>query len=171
MSDELEIRRLAAVIIAGRGSLDDCQQLAGDPGLRSEIEGRLAACGLRLILRPQNVPLAVVAEPDEDDLSELALACLGRCLLSLGQRESGGEERRRPRIQVSALWEEVGKPGGYSEPYLRRAGLGPLESRGLIKVVRPERGGVAASYVVAGPALAAIDAGLVRRRLEELTRA
>jgi len=164
VKSEEELCLLCAHLVADRGDADDARALAADPELAAEIEGRLAACGLRLLVTAER-PLVVLAD-DGDGLSELTLTVLARCTLALA--EPGPAAGRRQRLSVHALWQELGRPHGYTEAFLRRSGLGPLEARGLLKVVKPEQR-AAEAYVVAGPALAAVDVTELRARLNALT--
>jgi hypothetical protein len=165
MRGEEEIRLLAASFLAGRAEAADEQLLLAEPELAAELERRLDACGVRLVREAGEAPLCVV-EVDNDDLSELALACLARIAVSVQKPQAG----RRARLDVRELWEEVGKPNGYTEAYVRRAGLGPLEQRKLVHVVKPEQA-EEGPYVVAGPALRAIDGAHVARLLARLSDA
>lgn len=164
MNDEQEVRALAARLLAGCGEQADEDGLVRDPELAAELQQRLDACGVRLVRVEGEAPRCVVDEAG-DDLGELSLALLATCALKL---RPGGS--RRARIDVDELWLQLGKPAGYSLAYLRRAGLGPLEVRGLIRVVKPAQRSSEA-YVVAGPALAAIPAGQLEQRLRALSAA
>ena len=162
---ETELRALCARLLSGGGETADTEQLLDDEPLRRAVCARLEACGVQLILRDGQPPLCAIPQPDE--LAELPLACLALCALTLTE-QSGG--RRRARLPVRALWERLGKPRGYSERYLRATGLGPLEQRGLIRVVRPQQR-ASEAYIVAGPALGAVDTDALRTRLRTLREA
>jgi hypothetical protein len=152
--NEAELRELCARLLLGRADAEDGRALGLDEKLAGEVGRRLASCGVRLHL--EEVPLAVV--DDAAELSELAEAALAILVLALAEPSEG-----RARIEVAELTRRLG--GGYSESYVRRAVLGPLQARALVKVVKPEQRAREA-YVVAGPALAAIDPGEIRARLE-----
>jgi hypothetical protein len=164
---EDELQAMCARLLARAGESADEDLLAAHPALADELARRLNAVGARLVRARDQAPLVVVSQPSEE-LTELALACLSLCALDLAEdAEDAGKARRRPRVTVQKIWEAVGKPRGYSEAYVRRAGLGPLEARQMIKIVKPEqRAGDA--YIVSGPALRAIDVVMLRRRLTEL---
>jgi hypothetical protein len=163
---EDELRTFAARLLAGAAEIADEDLLSAHPTLTDEISRRLAAVGARLVRNHGQAPLVVVSQPSEE-LTELSLACLALCALDLAEGDPDKSPRRRARVTVRKVWETVGKGRGYSEAYIRRAGLGPLETRQMIKVVKPEqRAGDA--YVIAGPALRAIDVGTLKRRLTEL---
>jgi hypothetical protein len=159
---EDELRALCGRLIAGAGDEHDSMALAAEPGLADEVSARLAAVGLRLIRSERQAPVCV-SEYGAESLSELSLACLATCVLELADAPAS----KRPRLPVSDLWSRLGRPQGYSEAYLRRAGLGPLEARGMIRVVKPEQRAQEA-YVVAGPALRAIDSERLRARIKTL---
>lgn len=161
---EEELRAFCGKLLSGAGEASDTETLLGDPDLAIEAGVRLAACGVKLIFKDGTPPLCVVPAPEE--LPELPLACLALCVIALGGSSSG----RRPRIDVKDLHARLGRQKMHSESYIRRAGLGPLEARGLVKVVKPEQRATEA-YVVAGPALAAIDREAVAARLKALTKA
>ena len=116
---------------------------------------------MRLVRDPEG-PLGVIPDGGEE-LSELAQKLLARCALALSETTPG----RRARVSVRDLWAELGRSHGYSEAFLRRSGLGPLEARSLVKVVKPGQR-AAEAYVVAGPALKGIDVGELRARLDAL---
>lgn len=147
---EVELRQLLARLLSGGAEVDDEELLASDQDLCFEVERRLEACGVRLHRSPGQAPLCVI-EAENDGLSELARASLALCAVAL--RKKPGSERR-PRIAVEELRQRVAP--SYTAAYLRRAALGPLEQRGLVRVVKPGQRAEEA-YVVAGPALAAID--------------
>jgi hypothetical protein len=159
VNSEQDLRAFCALLIADRADADDERALAADPAFTAEVEARLAACGLRIV-RDLERPLAVIPDGGEG-LSELSQKLLARCALALAETQPG----RRARISVRDLWQEFGRPGGYSEAFLRRSGLGPLETRSLVKVIKPGQR-AADAYVVAGPALKAIDVGELRARLD-----
>ena len=160
---EEELRSLAARLLAGAGEQADEDLLRAHPDLADELVRRLEAVGARVVRAEGQPPLIVVSQPSEE-LSELALSCLALCALDLAGDSEG---RRRPRVTVRKVWEQVGRARGYTEAYVRRAGLGPLEARQMIKVIKPEQR-ASDAYVVAGVAMRAIDADLLRRRLREL---
>lgn len=161
MRSEEEIRQFAAALIGGISDAADEEALCAEPELAVELERRLMSCGMRLVRSEGVAPFAVI-EGAGETLSELSLACLALACVGLNERSG-----RRPRLDVKALWERVGKPAGYSEAYLRRAGIGPLEQRGFLKVVKPEQR-AGAAYVVPGPAFKAIDIGAVKARIERM---
>lgn len=162
MRSEEELRRFCGTLLAGAAESADEELLIAEPELAAEVERRLAFCGLRLVRAAGEAPFAVV-EGAGEELQELSLACLALACVAL--RDSSGG--KRPRLAVKEIWERVGKKAGYSEAYLRRAGLGPLESRGFIRVVKPEQR-AADAYIVRGPAFAALDLDGVRARLQAL---
>jgi hypothetical protein len=156
--NEATVRELCARFLRGQGEVDDERLLASDEELAREVAGRLDACGVLLLRRAEQPPLCVI--PDTSELPELALACLALCALAL-------QAPGRPRLSVHEIWERVGAREGYTEPYVRRAGLGPLEARGLINVTKPGQRAQQA-YVTAGPALPAIDPELLRVQAKSL---
>lgn len=160
--DELSVRALCARLLAGQGDEEDRLQLAGDPQLHADCRARMDAVGVRLHL-PEDGPALCVVDDDGEQLSDLSLACLTVCALAL-QAPSG---RRRARLQIDELHARVGEPHGYSPAYVRRAGLGPLEARGLVRVVKAAQQATRA-YVVAGPALGAVDVAAIQAHLKEL---
>lgn len=166
MREEQEIRELCARLICQRADSTDAHALLEDEGLLLECRSRIEQVGARLHLPGQGEPICVVDDSGSEELSELSLACLTVCALAL-QQTSG---RRRARLEVSELHRRVGKGGGYTEAYVRRAGLGPLEARGLIKVVKAAQQARAA-YIVAGPALSALDVDGLRGHLEQMRAA
>ncbi len=148
---------MAGEILVGAGTEDQAQMLLEHPDLAAELRGRLEACGLELVVGPK--PLAVLIT-EKNGLSELSQAALAIC--AIGLKEEPGA-RRRPRITIDELGERLG--GSYSSAFIRRAVLGPLSSRGLIKIVKPEQR-ASEAYIVSGPALAAIDRQAILARLE-----
>lgn len=162
MRSEEELRQICASLLAGVAETADEELLTAEPELLAEVERRLSAVGLRLVRSHGEAPFAVV-EGAGEALSELSLACLALACVGLRDGQSG----KRPRLAVKEIWERVGKKAGYSEAYLRRAGLGPLEQRGFIRVVKPEQR-AADAYVVQGPAFQALDLDGVRARLRVL---
>jgi hypothetical protein len=163
--DESELRDICSRLVSCRSDEDDLQLLQRDPQLLNECRARLEAVGVRLHLPEQGSAVCVV-DDDGEQLSDLSLACLTICVLAL-QSSSG---RRRSRIEISELHKRVGEPHGYSEAYVRRAGLGPLEARGLVHVVKAAQQAKLA-YIVAGPALGAIDVDGLQSHLQELNAA
>lgn len=159
VTDEQEIRSFCSRLLAGEGEIGDEELFTADEALGREVRARLEQCGVRLVRNRDAAPLCVIADAGEE-MQELALACLALCALAL----HGPEGRNRAKLTVKEIWERVGVRQGYSETYVRRAGLGPLETRGLISVTKPGQRATEA-YVTAGPALAAIDASLVEQRL------
>lgn len=154
--DEEEIRALAARLLAGSGEEADEELLAAEPQLAAELAERLAACGVRLWRAPGQAPLALIE--DGEELPRLPRAALAHCALRLHPQAEGSERR----VKVADLAELL----GYAESYVRRAVLGPLERRGLVRVVKPDQRAEGA-YVVAGPLLAAVDLAALRARLGE----
>lgn len=148
---ELELRPFLARLLCGEAEEIDEETLAADPEFTAEVERRLAACGARLHRSHGAAPLCIV-EGESDDLSEISRAALAVCAIAL--RSQPGQGERRPRISVEDLGRRIDP--SQSTAYIRRAALGPLEKRGLVKVVKPGQRAEDA-YVVAGPALAAID--------------
>lgn len=163
MRGEEEIQRFCAQLLRGSAEAADEETLAADPELAAEVERRLAACGVRLVREHGEPPLTVI-DDTEGALSELSLAVLALAVAALNRPARGG---RRPRLAFAAVAEQVGKPNGYSAAYVRRAGIGPLEQRGLVRLVKPEQS-AADAYLVAGPALRAIDGDTVRARLAQV---
>lgn len=164
MRSEEEIQNLCAQLLRNTAEAADEEMLAADPELGAEVERRLAACGVRLSREPGEPPLAVI-DDTEGALSELSLACLALAAAALNRPARGS---RRPRLALATLAEQVGKPNGYSAAYVRRAGIGPLEQRGLVRLVKPEQS-ASDAYLVAGPALRAIDGDAVRARIAQVT--
>jgi hypothetical protein len=162
MRSEEELRGICASVLAGTAETEDEETLAAEPELAAEVDRRLAACGLRLIRARGQAPFAVV-EAAGEALSELSLACLALACVALRDKQNG----KRPRLLVHEIWERIGKKAGYSEAYLRRAGIGPLEQRGFVHVVKPEQR-AADAYLVAGPAFTALDLDGVQARLRRL---
>jgi hypothetical protein len=158
---EEELRSLCARLCAGQGEPADAETLLAEPELAAELRRRLHACGMKLVLAEGSAPV-VVAECAEGELGELALAALALCALVL---QPGARSAPRPRLSLASLTQRL--PGSHEPSYVRRAVVGPLEARGLVRLVKPGQR-VADAYLVAGPALAAIDSSLVRARLEEL---
>lgn len=163
MNDEQHLRSMCARLLCGTGEEGDEELLGADEELAREVTSRLAACGVTLIRNVGQAPLCVVEDSD-DELAELAQACLALCAIAL----QGTGARRRARLTVTEIWQRVGQRDGYSEAYVRRAGLGPLEARGLVHVTKPAQRAQDA-YVTAGPALRAVDGGLLAARLRSLT--
>jgi hypothetical protein len=163
MNDEEHLRSMCARLLCGAGEEGDEELLGADEELARELASRLAACGVTLVRNIGQAPLCVVEDSD-DELPELALACLALCAVAL----QGAGSRRRARLTVTEIWQRVGQRDGYNEAYVRRAGLGPLEVRGLVHVTKPAQRAQDA-YVTAGPALRAIDGSLLAARLRSLT--
>jgi hypothetical protein len=160
---ESELQAFCGRLLFGETEIHDEQTLADDQALADEITRRLNAVGVQLVRASDQAPLCVITQSDEG-LSDLCLACLALCAISLQERDG----RNRPKITVKEIWERVGKRDGYTEAYVRRAGLGPLEVRKLVKVVKPEQR-ASEAYVTAGPALAALDVALIEARLSALS--
>ena len=158
MSEEA-LQAFCGRLLTGGGEVEDEDLLAADDELAREVTARLGRCGVRLVRAAGEAPLCVVAASG-DDLPELALACLALCALAL----QGAGSRKRARVSVREIWERVGHRSGYTEPYVRRAGLGPLEARGLIRVTKPAQRATEA-YVTAGPALRAVDGEVIATRV------
>lgn len=163
MRSEEEIQVFCALLLRNGAEASDEETLACDPEFAAEVVRRLDACGVRLVREPGEPPLTVIDDND-GSLSELSLACLALAAAALNRPARAG---RRPRLALAALAEQVGKPNGYSAAYVRRAGLGPLEQRGLVRLVKPEQS-AADAYLVAGPALRALDGDTVRARLAQV---
>lgn len=156
---ESDLRALLARILVGDAEEGDEELMSSDQELAQEVERRLEACGARLHRAHGKPPICVI-ETEADDLSEISRAALAVCAIALRPRP--GDPDRRPRITVEDLRSRV--DGSHSSAYLRRAALGPLQKRGLVHVVKPGQRAEDA-YVVAGPALAAIDAEALLERL------
>jgi hypothetical protein len=156
---EPELRSLLARILCNESEAADEELMAADPELSHEVERRLEACGARLHRGHGTTPLCVI-ETEGDELSEIARAALALCAIALRPRSG---EAARPRITVDDLRRRI--DASQSGAYIRRAALGPLEKRGLVHVVKPEQRAEDA-YVVAGPALSAIDAESLLGRLQ-----
>lgn len=156
---ETEIRELCARLLRDEGEAADEEMFVRDPELAAEVERRFAACGAMLGRIPDTAP--VINIPHELP-SVLAAACLAVCKRELQQ--SGG--RGRAKVLVSEIWEQVGRPYGFSEKYVRTAGLGPLEKLKYIKVVKPEQR-TSGAYVHAEPRLIFVRVAEVEQRLLE----
>jgi hypothetical protein len=164
---EEELRAFIGRLLRGEGEEDDEQLLASDAQLLQEVQSRLERCGVKLIRNPDTPPRCVIAEP-QDALPELPLACLALCALAL--HPSRAPASKQPRITVHDIWRRLGKRQGFTEAYVRRAGLGPLEARGYIKVIKPEQR-ASEAYVKAGPTMAAVDVELLEARVRALKEA
>lgn len=160
---EEEIRSLCARLLSACAETEDTELLSANPDLEREVRERLEACGVSLVRPAGEAPLAVI-RGGEEELSELSLAALGLAALVLNNGSSGSG---RPKLALDDLVERLG--GEHSAAYVRRAVVGPLERRGLVKVIKPGQR-VEGAYLVAGPALAAIDAEMVKARLQETAR-
>ncbi len=156
---EEELRELCARIVSAQSERADEELLGSSSETVSEVESRLRACGMRLWRRGGEAPVALIAE-ERDTLSPLARSALAICALELHPEIATAERRR---IAVAELTERL--PGAHNQAYVRRAALGPLEHRGLIRVVKPGQRAREA-YVVAGPVLGAIDQAALRARLD-----
>lgn len=159
---ELDLRLFLARLLCGEVDSSDEETLAADPEFSAEVERRLEACGARLHRSRGDAPLLIV-ESERDDLSEISRAALALCAIALRPRP--GNSEKRPRISVDDLGRRIDP--SQSSAYIRRAALGPLEKRGLIKVVKPGQRAEDA-YVVAGPALAAIDGEALLGQLQKV---
>lgn len=161
---EVELRALCGRLVAGHADADDRHVLATDLAVREEVVRRLAVCGCRLHLPAdaQAAPVIVVDDPHGGGLGTLPLACLAVCAIALDRPVAQGKQK--PRLTVRELWERVGRAEGVSQPHVRRLGVGPLEQRGLVRLVKPAQSARDA-YLVAGPALAAVDVDALRARL------
>lgn len=163
--EEDQIRETCGRLLSGRAESEDELLFRASPELASEVRSRLEAVGVRLH-RSEEAPICVVDDDAEDDgLAEISLACLAICALTL----TGESGKSRARLEVKEIWKRVGERDGYTEAYLRRAGLGPLEKRGLVKVIKASQR-ASQAYVVAGPALSCVDVDGLRARLSAAPR-
>lgn len=151
---ENEIKQVTGQILIRSADLDTADLLTREPDLKEEVERRLDLCGMKLIMGER--PFAAMIS-EADQLSEASRAALAVCAIALNAKG------KRPRIEVEEIRRRVGPE--YTAAYVRRAVLGPLEARSLIKVIKPDQRAQDA-YVVAGPGLAAIDSESVMNRLK-----